>query len=99
MKLFLPAVLIALISSPAFAQTSRSTSTQSSQSSAADNSLVTPPGHEVNFGMGGYKYVEPGDTSISIHGPKFAFGYLGTWSVSNRWFVKGDARGSYGNTT
>ena len=40
-------------------------------SSQAFAQLATPTGHEVNVGVGGYKYVEPGDTSISIHGPKF----------------------------
>src|SRR5262249_4905947 len=40
----------------------------------AEGSLYTPLGHEVDFGIGGYDYAEPGDTSISIHGLKFAGG-------------------------
>lgn len=62
--------------------------------------LTTPTGQEVNAAVGGYKYVEPGDTSISIHGPKFGGGYTGTLLLSPRqhWFLQGDARGLVGNT-
>jgi hypothetical protein len=51
--------------------------------------------------VGGYKYVEPGDTSISIHGLKFGAGYAGTMSLNpdQHWFLQGDARGIFGNTT
>jgi len=54
----------------------------------------------VNFGVGGYTYVEPGNTSISIHGPKFGGGYTGTMSVNQgqHWFLQADARGLVGNT-
>ena len=95
---------IAFIPSPAFAQTSGSTPTQSTRSLGAaqvDASLATPAGHEVNFGVGGYRYVEPGDTSISIAGFKFGGGYTGTMSLNpNRhWFLQADARGLVGNTT
>jgi len=51
--------------------------------------------------VGGYDYVEPGDTNISIHGPKFGGGYTGTMVLNRRehWFVQADARGLFGNTT
>jgi len=57
-------------------------------------------GHEVNFGVGGYTYVEPGDTRISIHGPKFGGGYTGTMPVNpgRHWFLQADAHGLVGNT-
>ena len=85
------AVVIALFSSQAFAQ-----------SAVADDSiLATPTGNEVNVSVGGYKYVEPGDTSISIHGPKFGGGYTGTLSLSQsrHWFAQVNVRGTLGNTT
>ena len=83
---------IAFVPSQAFPQTSAST---------ADASLNTPAGHEVNFGVGGYEYVEPGDTSISIHGPKFGGGYTGTMSLNRarHWFVQADAQGVFGSAT
>jgi len=63
--------------------------------------LATPAGNEVHVGVGGYKYVEPGDTSISIHGPKFDVGYTGTalLSPARHWFLQADARGLFGHTT
>jgi len=95
---------VAFIPSQAFAQTSGSTATQSTHSPGAaqdDAGLATPAGHEVDFGVGGYQYVEPGDTSISIHGPKFGGGYTGTMSLNpgQHWFLQGDARGLFGGTT
>jgi hypothetical protein len=103
LKKLLVAGFIAFIPPQAFAQTPGSTSTRSAQSTSAapvDTSLVTPAGHEVNFDVGGYKYVEPGDTSISIHGPKFGTGYTGTTSLNpgQHWFLQTDARGLVGNT-
>ena len=85
---------LALIPFQAFAQTSGSTSD-------ASGGLATPPGHEVNVGVGFYKYVEPGDTSISIHGPKFGGGYTGTITLNSgrHWFLQADARGLFGSTT
>jgi len=67
----------------------------------AQESLATPSGSEVHVSLGGYEYVEPGDTSISIHGPKIGAGYTGTMSVSRarHWFLQGDARGVWGNAT
>ena len=80
------AVLIALISSSAFAQDPAA--------------LLTPLGHEVTVQIGGYNYVEPGDLKISIHGAKVGGGYTGTWALNRRhWFVTGDARGAAGRTT
>jgi hypothetical protein len=66
-----------------------------------DTRLATPSGHDVTVAVGGYDYVEPGDTSISIHGPKFGAGYTGTMSLNRdkRWFLQADARGLFGATT
>ncbi len=94
---------IAIIPSHAFAQTSGSTSAQSTRSTGTaevDASLATPTGHEVNVTVGAYKYVEPGDTSISIHGPKFGGGYTGTVSLNpgHHWFLQTDVRGLWGHT-
>jgi len=71
------------------------------QTSSAEPSLATPPGHEVHVGVAGYNYTEPGDTSISIHGPKFGGGYTGTMSLGpgRHWFLQTDARGLFGNAT
>ena len=104
LKKVLVAGLIAFIPLQALAQTSGSTSARSAQSPGAapvDASLATPAGHEVHVGVGGYKYVEPGDTSISIHGPKFGGGYTGTTALNARqhWFLQADARGLFGSTT
>lgn len=95
---------IAVIPSRAFAQTAGSLSSPSTQSPApahVDSSLATPVGHEVSFAVGGYDYVEPGDTRISIHGPKFGAGYTGTMSLSpgQHWFLQADAQGLLGRTT
>jgi hypothetical protein len=75
---------VAFISFPVFAQTSPS----------------TPTGHEVNFAVSGYDYVEPGDTSISIHGAKFGGGYTGALplNASRHWFLHAQAQGLYGST-
>jgi hypothetical protein len=82
---------IAFIPSHAIAQTNN----------ADAGGLATPAGHEVSFSVGGYKYVEPSPTDISIHGPKFGGGYTGTLSISEaqRWFLNAQARGLFGNTT
>jgi len=78
---------IAFIPSQAFAQ--------------VDATVATPAGHELMFGVGYYDYVEPGDTSISIHGPKFNAGYTGTMSLNpdQHWFLQADAQGLFGSTT
>ena len=104
MKALLLAVVIALISSQAFAQTPDSTSTRSAQpqgAAAVDASLATPTGHEVNVSVGGYTYTEPGAQSISIHGAKIGGGYTGTLSLNKRqhWFAQTDVRGIAGNVT
>ena len=96
-------VAFAFIPSRLFAQTSDLTPTRSGQSPAEapmENNLATPTGHDLSFGVGGYDYVEPGDNSISIHGPKYGFGYTGTMSLSpsQHWFLQGDGRGLFGNT-
>ena len=66
-----------------------------------DSNLTTPSGHELNFNVGGYDYVEPGDTSISIHGLKFGGGYTGTMllNANRHWFLQADAQGLAGRTT
>jgi hypothetical protein len=104
LKNLVAAGFVAFISPQAFAQTSGSASAQSAQSAitaSVDTGLTTPTGHEVNFSAGGYNYVEPGDTSISIHGLKFGGGYTGTMSLNpvRHWFLQIDARGLFGNTT
>src|SRR5512144_2188962 len=104
MKDLLFAVVIALMSSEAFAQTSDSMSAPAAQppgAAAVDASLATAPGHEVNVGVGGYTYTEPGALSISIHGPKIGGGYTGTLSLSKsqHWFAQIDGRGTVGNVT
>src|SRR5262245_35052513 len=93
LKNLLVAGFLAFIPSHAFAQTSGA--------AVVDNGLATPTGHEVDFTFGGYTYAEPGDTSISIHGPKFGGEYTGTMSLSpgQHWFLQGDARGLVGKTT
>jgi hypothetical protein len=102
LRSLLVAGLVAFIQSHAFAQTSDSASAGSAPHAArADSNLATPTGHELNFDLGGYDYVEPGDTSISIHGPKLGGGYNGTMLLDpdRHWFVQIDARGLVGNTT
>jgi hypothetical protein len=93
---------ITLLTSRAFAQPPGSPSTQYTPDAAQGvTGLATPAGHEVDFGAAGYRYVEPGDTSISIHGPKFAAGYTGTMPLSpaHHWFLQADARGLVGRAT
>ena len=103
LKTFLIVGSLSLLTSPAFAQTAGSTSVRSPSVDDAQRvtSLATPAGHEVNFGIGGYMYVEPGDTSISIHGPKFEAGYTGTIALNPRrhWFLQGNGRGLFGSAT
>jgi hypothetical protein len=98
------AALVAFIPSRAFAQPSGSTSTRSAQSpdrAPAENSLATAAGNDPHFEVGGYRYVEPGDTSIAIHGPKLGGGYTGTvlLNADQHWFLQADARGLFGNAT
>jgi hypothetical protein len=104
LKKLLVAGFIACVPVQAFAQTAGSTSSQSPPSPGGprvDTTLTTPTGHEVNVDVGHYTYVEPGDTSISIHGPKFGGGYTGTMALDpgRHWFLQADARGLFGNTT
>ena len=103
LKTFLIVGSLTLLTSPAFAQTSGSTAVGSPSVDDAQRvtSLATPIGHEVDFGISGYKYVEPGDTSISIHGPKFGAGYTGTIALNPRqhWFLQGNGRGLFGSAT
>ena len=104
MKTLLRAAVIALVSSPAFAQAPDATSTRPTQPQGvaeAEASLATPAGHEVNVSAGGYRYTEPGVLSISIHGPRFGGGYTGTLSLnrSQHWFAQTDVRGTVSSVT
>lgn len=102
LKKFLVVGSIALIPCQVFAQTSGSQSTDSPGADHVDGSgLATPTGHEMNFVVGGYEYVEPGNTSISIHGPKAGGGYTGTMSLDSgrHWFLQADVQGLFGDTT
>jgi len=74
---------------------------QPDAASAVDARLATPTGHEVNVSVGTYTYSEPGDQSISIHGPKLGGEYAATLSLSRRrlWFLQADGRGTIGSAT
>jgi hypothetical protein len=87
----------------ATAQTAASSSSraQPQEAEARESVLATPIGIEVNVSIGGYRYTEPGDQSISIHGPKIGGGYLGAFSLNRRqrWFAQTDLRGTFGSTS
>jgi hypothetical protein len=94
--------VVALLSITAAAQTPGTPPPSAQRHESADDSiLATPIGNEVNVSFGGYRYTEPGDQSISIHGPKFGGGYTGTLSLNKRrrWFAQTDVRGMFGSTT
>ncbi|HTI41012.1 MAG TPA: hypothetical protein VL693_04230 [Vicinamibacterales bacterium] len=61
----------------------------------------TPTGQDVNAVVSGYTYIEPGDTSISIHAPKFGGEYTATLPIDEQrhWFAQGNVRGSIGTAT
>lgn len=61
----------------------------------------TPTGQEVTATVSGYTYAEPGDTSISIHGPKFGGEYTATLPLNEQrhWFAQANAQGLIGATT
>jgi len=44
----------------------------------------TPTGQDVNAVVSGYTYIEPGDTSISIHAPKFGGEYTATLPIDEQ---------------
>lgn len=60
--------------------------------------MATRTGHEVGVGLGYYDYIEPGDLRISIHGPRLALEYTGTFSLNERrhWFMDAGIRVSAG---
>jgi len=99
MKRWLWTGVVALIPVHAAAQTADST--QPSAADVVESRLATPIGHEVAVSLGTYRYGEPGDQSISIHGFKYGGDYRGTLSLSRRqrWFVQAEARGTTGNVT
>src|SRR5262245_10202377 len=61
----------------------------------------TPTGQDVNAVVSGYTYIEPGDTSISIHAPKFGGEYTATLPIDEQrhWFAQGNVRGTIGTAT
>ena len=69
-------------------------------SAQTDVPPTTLPGHELTFSLGGYNYVEPGDTRISIHGLKFGGEYAGTVLLNSRhhWFAQANVRANSGKT-
>jgi hypothetical protein len=91
------------MSSAAFAQTPSNTRPASSAPvpNAEPEGLATPTGHELSVSVGGYNYEEPGDLSISIHGPKFGGGYIGTLPLNRKqhWFAQADVHGTIGSVT
>jgi len=91
MKRFVLIAALVLFPLPMFAQTS---------GGQPDAAPTTPPGHELTFSLGGYNYVEPGDTRISIHGMKFGGEYAGTFllNASHHWFAQTQVRASFGTT-
>lgn len=88
MRTLLATAVLAIVSVPALAQ-------------EADPGLATPTGNEVSVTARGYRYTEPGDLSISIHGLKLGGDYTGTASLNkvHHWFAQVDARGTVGNVT
>ncbi len=61
----------------------------------------TPTGHELNGSIGGYRYVEPLATPISLEGAKLGGEYLGTFALNEdpQWFLQANVRGQVGNVT
>ena len=91
MKTLFLTTLVALVSSPVFAQ-----------STPGEGSLATPTGHQLSAGINSYTYREPGDHSISIHSStKLGGGYTFTGWLSPRahWFLQANAQGAFGPTT
>jgi len=95
MNRFLLAGAITLIPSSVFAQT------PAAGAAPVAPGLATPTGHEVSFVLGGYNYVEPGDLHISIHGPKYAGEYTGTFALNpaRHWFARANAKAMVGTTS
>jgi len=81
------AILLAFVSSAAFAQTPPSTGA---------SVLATKTGHQINVSLQHYNYTEPDDADISIHGPKFGVEYAGTFALNRqrRWFAQFNVRGT-----
>ena len=103
MKRLLVAAVVALIPSRALAQAPGSSSPPSVQSpsAASEASLATPAGHEIDFSLAHYDYVEPGELRISIHGAKVGGEYMGTLLLNRRqhWFFQANALGTIGSVT
>src|SRR4029077_9375570 len=58
-----------------------------------------PTGQEVDVNVSNYRYVEPGDTSISIHGAKVGGEYTATGASRHHWFGQANVRGTIGPAT
>ena len=102
MKTLLLAVVVALISPQALAQTPGSIpSPPRHEAAAVETGLATPTGNDVNVSLGSYTYVEPGALRISIHGIKVGGEYTGAVSLDRRrhWFAQVDVRGMIGKVT
>ncbi len=102
MKAFVLAGAMTLIAFHAVAQTPDSApTTRPDSAAAAEAGLGTPTGHEVNFSLDNYTYVEPGAQSISISGGKVGGEYTGTVSLDKRrhWFAQADVRGTTRSVT
>jgi hypothetical protein len=96
------AFVVALLPVAASAQTPTSASpAQAPPTTVGESAIATRAGSELNFGISGYNYVEPGSLQISIHGPKFSGEYTGTMLLNpqQHWFVKANARASFGSTS
>jgi len=97
------ASLMALMASRGFAQTRdpMPSLAQPQGAAAGDDGLATPMGQEVNGSVGGYRYIEPGAHSISIHGAKVGGEYTATFSLNTHrhWFAQTNVRGVVGNVT
>lgn len=104
MKALILAGVLALLPSPALAQTPNASSPPAPQPARAvedDGRLATRTGHDLSVSIGHYTYKEPGPQSISIHGARIGGEYTGTLSLSRRkrWFVQAAVRGSGGAAT
>src|SRR6185295_16998208 len=95
MNKLLLAGVVALIPIKVFAQT------PVASAAPVASGLATPTGNEVSFALGGYNYVEPCDLKISIHGPKYAGEYTGTFALNpaRHWFASANAKAMVGTTS
>ena len=95
MKTLLVAALLAGFASIAFAQNTPYGRPQT------ETGLTTPIQQQIGVSLSSYTYREPGDLSISIHGPKLGVSYTNTRALGARghWFAQADARSAFGLAT